>query len=211
MARTPAASVMSDDQDGPYRARDSKINSLAPGKFEWKFGYLIFHIISVTDIWGISCEFAFRWMSLDLTDDKSTLVQVMAWCHQATSHYLSQCWPRSLPPHGVTRSQWVNVLAAVKWGCYLKFVVFYPISRIDILSISCETSLCWMQQDLTADKSTLIPVMAWCLQVESQYLNQCWTRSMPPYAVTRPQGVNCQTYQVLIKLADIFTWIWVLL
>ena len=28
-------------------------------------------------------------------DYKSALVQVMAWCHQATSHYLSQCWPRS--------------------------------------------------------------------------------------------------------------------
>ena len=42
-------------------------------------------------------------MSLDLTDDKSTLVQVMAWCHQATSHYLSQCWPRSLSPYGITR------------------------------------------------------------------------------------------------------------
>ena len=24
--------------------------------------------------------------------ENSTLVQVMAWCHQATSHYLSQCW-----------------------------------------------------------------------------------------------------------------------
>ena len=33
--------------------------------------------------WGISCKIAFRWMSLDLTDDKSALVQVMAWCHQA--------------------------------------------------------------------------------------------------------------------------------
>ena len=33
-------------------------------------------------------------MSLDLTD-KSTLVQVTAWCCQATCHYLSQCWPRS--------------------------------------------------------------------------------------------------------------------
>ena len=32
-------------------------------------------------------------MSLDFTDDKSTLAQVMAWCRQATSHYLSQCWP----------------------------------------------------------------------------------------------------------------------
>ena len=42
------------------------------------------------------------------TDDKSTLVQVMAWCHQATSHYLSQCWPRSLSPYGITRPQWVK-------------------------------------------------------------------------------------------------------
>ena len=47
-------------------------------------------------------------MSLDFTDDQSTLVQVMAWCHQATSHYLSQSWPRSLSPYGVTRPQWVN-------------------------------------------------------------------------------------------------------
>ena len=45
---------------------------------------------------------------LDFTDDQSTLVQVMAWCRQATSHYLSQCWPRSLSPYGVTRPQWVN-------------------------------------------------------------------------------------------------------
>ena len=45
---------------------------------------------------------------LDLSGDKSTLVQVMAWRHQATSHYLNQCWPRSLPPYGITRPQWVN-------------------------------------------------------------------------------------------------------
>ena len=44
-------------------------------------------------------------MPLHLTDDKSTLVQVMAWCRQATSHYLSQCWPRSVSPNGVTRPQ----------------------------------------------------------------------------------------------------------
>ena len=55
---------------------------------------------------------AIRWMPQDLTDDKSTLFQVMAWCHQATSHYLSQCWPRSMLPYVVTRSQWVNVIRA---------------------------------------------------------------------------------------------------
>ena len=49
-----------------------------------------------------------RWMRQNTFGDKSTLVQVMAWCHQAPSHYLSQCWPRSVPPYDVTRPQWVN-------------------------------------------------------------------------------------------------------
>ena len=48
-------------------------------------------------------------MPLHLTDDKSTLVQVMAWCRQATSHYLSQCWPRLMSPNGITRPQWVKL------------------------------------------------------------------------------------------------------
>ena len=85
-----------------------KFNSLAPGKFEWNFGYVIFKQILVIDAFGICCEIALIWMSLDFTDDQSTLVQVMAWCCQATSHYLSQCWPRYLSPYGVTRLQWVK-------------------------------------------------------------------------------------------------------
>ena len=44
-------------------------------------------------------------------NDQSTLVQVMAWCHQATSHYLSQCWPKYLLPYDVTRLQWVNIIS----------------------------------------------------------------------------------------------------
>ena len=87
-------------------------NSLAAGKFEWNFRYVIFQGISVINDWGISCEFALIWMSVDFPDDQSTLVQVMAWCRQATSHYLSQCWPRSLPPYGVTMPQWVRIKSA---------------------------------------------------------------------------------------------------
>ena len=64
---------------------------------------------SVNNSWGISCELALRWRSLDLNDDKSTLVQVMAWCRQASIHYLSQWWPRSLSPYGVTRPRWVSI------------------------------------------------------------------------------------------------------
>ena len=55
------------------------------------------------DGWGNSCEIALIWISLDLTDEQSTLAQVMAWSRQTTSHYLSQCWPRTLSPYGVTR------------------------------------------------------------------------------------------------------------
>ena len=87
------------------------INSLAPGKFERYFRYVpvIFKRILLTDGWGISCEIALIWVSQNFTDDQSTLVQVMAWCCQATSHYRSQCWSRSLSPYGVTRPQWVDL------------------------------------------------------------------------------------------------------
>ena len=68
--------------------------------------------------WDIFCEIALRRMSLDLTDDKSTLVQVMPWCRQATSHYLNQCWPRSLSPYDVTRPQWVIEMFTLKKKSY---------------------------------------------------------------------------------------------
>ena len=42
----------------------------------------------------VSSVIVHRWMSRGLTDNKSTLVRVMAWCRQATSHYLGQWWPR---------------------------------------------------------------------------------------------------------------------
>ena len=42
------------------------MNSLAPGKFEWKFRYVIFKRILVIDGWGISSEIALIWLSLGL-------------------------------------------------------------------------------------------------------------------------------------------------
>ena len=84
------------------------LNSLAPGRFQFNFRQVILKLIWVNGSWGISYEIALRWLPLDFTDDKSTLVQLMAWCCQATSHYLSQSWPRSMTPNGVTRPQWVN-------------------------------------------------------------------------------------------------------
>ena len=81
----------------------STVNSLTPGRFPWKFIRINFKLSLVLNGWGVSCEISPRWMSLHLTDDKSTLVQVMAWCHQATSHYLFRFWLSSISPYGVTR------------------------------------------------------------------------------------------------------------
>ena len=54
-------------------------------------------------------------MPEDLTDGKSTLVQAMAWCRQATSHcWPSQCWPRTMSPY---ISLYHNELM-IFWLCY---------------------------------------------------------------------------------------------
>ena len=84
--------------------------SLKPARSWYDYEYTIFNLVLLSGIFRSSYDNALRWMSRDLTDDKSTLVQVMAWCCQATNHYLSQCWPRSMSPHGITRPQWVNSL-----------------------------------------------------------------------------------------------------
>ena len=62
----------------------------------------------MTHGWGNSFVVVLRWKSLNLTDTKSTLVQVMAWCRQATSHYLSHSWPKFISPYSVTMPRWVN-------------------------------------------------------------------------------------------------------
>ena len=84
---------------------------------------------SILFYWLLSShDDALRWMPQDLTDDKSTLVQVMAWCRQATSHYLSQCWLSSLSPHGVVRPQWVKKNLPQTSSCFfLYFFVFFSI------------------------------------------------------------------------------------
>ena len=86
-----------------------KFNSLVRGRCRCNLKLIIFKLMSRVDILSISCEIALRGMPRDFTDDKSTLVQVLAWCRQATSHYLGQCWPRYILPYGVARPQWVKL------------------------------------------------------------------------------------------------------
>ena len=104
----------------------------SPGRFQFNFRKVIFKLTLMNGGWGISYEIALRWMPQDLTDDKSTLVQVMAWCHQAISHYLSQCWPRSMSPYGVSN-----------------FKVFVAIWRLKVLSNIIKTSIFFTIQKIS--------------------------------------------------------------
>ena len=107
-------------------------------------------------------KYALTWMSLYLTDDKSTLVQVMALYHQATSHHLSQCWPRSVSLYSVTRPQWVNASSGTS-----------PLVRLlyfgDVHSLWPSNTICQYTSG-----STMAQVMACCLMAPSHYLTQCW-------------------------------------
>ena len=91
----------------------STFNSLAPERPGCHFKTAIFHLVLLISIFTSSNDNVLRWMPWDLTDGKSTLIQVMAWCCQATSHYLSQCWP-----YGVTRPQWVKIAALYPIHCF---------------------------------------------------------------------------------------------
>ena len=50
---------------------------------------------------------------MNLTNEMSTFVQLMAWCHQAKRHYLSQSWPRFMSSNGITRAQWINTIKSI--------------------------------------------------------------------------------------------------
>ena len=86
------------------------INSLVPGRSECNSKNVIFSHVLLIGVFRSSHDNALWWMPQDLTDNKSTLVQVMAWCRQAASHYLGQCGLSFLSPYGITRPQWVNVI-----------------------------------------------------------------------------------------------------
>ena len=107
------------------------LNSLAPGRSECDSKNVIFNLVLLIGISRSSHDNALQWMPQDLTDDKSTLVQVMAWCRQAQSHYLRQCWLSSLSPYGVARPQWVKWLE-LKIGyqeCWLSSLSPYGVAR----------------------------------------------------------------------------------
>ena len=58
---------------------------------------------------GTRCETAASWMPKKLINEKSILLQLLAWCCRPSSHYLSQCWLRCTLPYGIT------IIQDLKW------------------------------------------------------------------------------------------------
>ena len=123
--RDEAAGIeKSDDVSGNWTPQDRKplncnhhgckyiyvlwINSLTYGRCGSNFRRIISEHLLHSNFMTISWRIALRWM-LHNFNDKSTLVQVMAGCHQAPGHYLSQCSPRSLS-YRATKPQLFNTL-----------------------------------------------------------------------------------------------------
>ena len=110
--------------------RPQCVNLLAPGRCSSIFKYVLFKHFIWTNMWNSICEIVLIWIPMGLIDNKSALDQVMAWCHQATSHYLEQCWPSSATPYGVTRPQWVNSLRRHKIDAILQTTFSNAISSM---------------------------------------------------------------------------------
>ena len=83
----------------------------------------------------------------------------MAWCHQATIHYLSQCWPRCMLPYGVTRPQWIKS-AISEHMLSIKFM------------ITCDIAFRWMSCNRTPWR-----ISQYQFRLSSSAFRQCWTGS----------------------------------
>ena len=93
-------------------AEETSFNSLAPAICVSKYKVIIFKLIIQNNSLVAHYEISLRWMSQNLTNEKSTLVQIISWCRQETSHYPCQCWPRSMTPYGFTRPHWVKTMVS---------------------------------------------------------------------------------------------------
>ena len=63
----------------------------------------------------------------DFTDDKSKLALALAWCCQASSHYLDQYWQNSMSPYSFTRAHEliisdISIFMRYRKGTYIFYI-----------------------------------------------------------------------------------------
>ena len=153
---------------------------------------------------GIFCKIALIWMSIVFIVEQSTLVQVMAWGRQATSHYLSQCWHRSMSPYGVTRPQRVKYMISyiVIYCLVFGWLHIHPFSSVyhPSYSIIGQGAIYYLSgEDLSqiqfCENLTLIP------QTLFNWHSMRWLGM----AIYRPDGVDACSKEASSTLAH---WHW---
>ena len=150
-----------------------------------------------------------KWKSMDLSDDQSKLVRVVACCHQAASHYLNHCWPNSISPYGITRQQWIKIVTlitiwivkiwyALKWfDCKINHVRYSNSEE----NISTDIIICTVHaegQSLPGSRSSADPIMT--MFGYRLYENGTWrVKDLSPASnkyLVEITGINVITVQI---------------
>ena len=94
---------------------NSQITVNSPHKGQWR-GALMFSLICTrTNVWvnnRDAGDLRLHWAHYDITVMRRYITvssNCVAWYRQATNHYLSQFWPRSMSPHSVIIPERVNM------------------------------------------------------------------------------------------------------
>ena len=153
------------------------------------------------------------------TDEKSTLIQVMACCRSASSHYLNKFGPRPMSRYRHTRPQWVNIMEAgtklpphcrqqlqkhfIEWkvlhfnslkprqnGSHFADDIFKCIFLNENDWIPIEISLKFVPKGPINNIPALVQIMAWRLSGDKPLSESMMVRLPTHICVTRPQWVN---------------------
>ena len=154
---------------------------------------------------------------------ESTLVQVMAWCHQLTDHYLSQCWPISMSPYllghnklgyGISLNrlpwgQWFQYSNKIDEHCKLAYLLLLYVQNW----LYCNgLPACWLV--IHCRRSPYICVGIWCGGIVPffLYLQQFDTESLRlssesdlvsklPHSLQQSQCASCYLLQLKLHLS----------
>ena len=127
---------------------------------------------------------------------KSRLVQVMAWCHQATSHYLSQSWLTSIA------SPWIAWLSNVDvpFSLYCPHFMcpsMWKRQKLDnfmcLLEFECAKRLRALSQAISAslgDNGLITGIWNTCIPWEMGQYHQCWCPGSLHHKVISSHGTD---------------------
>ena len=172
----------------------SEFECIYPWKWGNSFKSVIFRHMLQIKFMNTSCKITPRWMPQSTFDDKSALIHVMAWCCQATSHNLRQCWSRSMLPYDIAKLHWVNdnfnILRPRQDGRLFPDDIFKSIFFNENVQILIKISPTFVPKAPINNIPLLVQVMAWHQPGDKPFSEPMMVSLLTHICVTRPQWVN---------------------